>query len=76
MVLPFWEKLQFHITKKPSNSPFLGGDSQKKEYRTGQKQRKQGAVEVPDERGREGKEGNAHEQQSQRRLLAQLQSRS
>jgi len=32
-VLPFWKKLQIQITGKPSSSPFLWGDSEKKEHR-------------------------------------------
>ena len=80
LVLPFWEKLQFHITGKPSSSPFLWGDSQKKEHRqwTGPKRRKQEVVEVPEEReGAEpGAEDGDGEQRSQRRFLVQRQSRS
>jgi RecQ family ATP-dependent DNA helicase len=33
LILPFWEKLQFQITGKDCSSPFLWGDSRKKEHR-------------------------------------------
>ena len=81
--MPFWEKLQFQITGKPSFSPFLWGDGEKKEHRqwTGPKQKQQTAKEsdnVPKERERDnqGEEGEDEEQRGQRRLLAQRQSRS
>jgi RecQ family ATP-dependent DNA helicase len=80
LVLPFWEKLQFHVSGKPSSSPFLWGDGQKKEHRqwTGPKRRQQRADEVPEERGREepGNESEDEEQSSRERLLAQRQPRS
>ena len=58
LVLPFQEKLQFQVTGKPSNSPFLQGDSQKKEHRqqTGPKRKQQKYRErgdVLEERGGE-----------------------
>jgi hypothetical protein len=63
------------MSGKPSSSPFLWGDGQKKEHRqwTGPKQRQQRADEVPEERGREepGNESEDKEQSSRERLLAQ-----
>jgi RecQ family ATP-dependent DNA helicase len=83
LVLPFWEKLQFQITGKPSSSPFLWGDGEKKEHRqwTGPKRKQQKARESDDvsrerERDDQGEEGEDEEQRGQRRLLAQRQSRS
>ena len=83
LVLPFWEKLQFQMTGKPSSSPFLWGDGQKKAHRqwTGPK-RKQYNSRESDDVSREGKrddqgdEGEDEEQRGQKRLLAQRQSRS
>src|SRR6266536_867970 len=81
LVLPFWEKLQFQMTGKPSSSPFLWGDGQKKEHRqwTGPKRKQPKPVEeddVPEEReeGLEDRDGNGSRQQS--RLLAQRQARA
>ncbi|KAK6591474.1 hypothetical protein H4I95_12188 [Botrytis cinerea] len=50
LVLPFWEKLQFQMTGKPSSSPFLWGDGKKKEHRqwTGPKRQQQKARESDD----------------------------
>ena len=50
LVLPFWEKLQFQMTRKPSSSPFLWGDSQRKEHRqwTGPRRRPREAMEGQD----------------------------
>ncbi|KAK6591426.1 hypothetical protein H4I95_12206 [Botrytis cinerea] len=83
LVLPFWEKLQFQMTGKPSSSPFLWGDGKKKEHRqwTGPKRQQQKARESDDvsrerERDDQGEEGKDEEQRGQRRLLAQRQSRS
>jgi RecQ family ATP-dependent DNA helicase len=83
LVLPFWEKLQFQIAGKPSASPFLWGDGEKKEHRqwTGPKRKQQKSRESDDvSRGRErddqGEEGEDEEQRGQKRLLAQRQSRS
>ncbi|KAK6591982.1 hypothetical protein H4I95_11932 [Botrytis cinerea] len=83
LVLPFWEKLQFQMTGKPSSSPFLWGDGKKKEHRqwTGPKRKQQKARESDDvsrerERDDQGEEGKDEEQRGQRRLLAQRQSRS
>jgi RecQ family ATP-dependent DNA helicase len=83
LVLPFWEKLQFQMTGKPSSSPFLWGDGQKKEHRqwTGPKRKQQKARESDDvsrerERDDQGEEGEDEEQGGQKRLLAQRQSRS
>jgi RecQ family ATP-dependent DNA helicase len=41
VILPYWEKLQFQTTGEISSSPFLWGDSEKKEHRqwTGPKRR-------------------------------------
>jgi len=83
LVLPFWEKLQFQITGKPSSSPFLWGDGEKKEHRqwTGPKRKQQKSRESNDvsrerERDYQGEEGEDGEQRGQKRLLAQRQSRS
>ena len=68
LVLPFWEKLQFQITGKPSSSPFLWGDGEKKEHRqwTGPKRKQQKARESDDvsrerERDDQGEEGEDEE---------------
>lgn len=81
LVLPFWEKLQFQMTGKPSSSPFLWGDGQKKEHRqwTGPKRKQPKPAEkddVPEEREgeSEGEDGNKNRQQT--RLLSQRQPRT
>jgi hypothetical protein len=50
LVLPFWEKLQFQVTGKPSSSPFLWGDGEKREYWqwTGLKRKQQKSREGDD----------------------------
>lgn len=81
LVLPFWEKLQFQVTGKPSSSPFLWGDSQKKEHRqwTGPKRKQQKSRErddIPEERGGELEVQDESESRQQTRLLAQRQART
>ncbi|KAK6591896.1 hypothetical protein H4I95_12023 [Botrytis cinerea] len=81
LVLPFWEKLQFQVTGKPSSSPFLWGDGQKKEHRqwTGPKRKQLKPVETdehPEERRRELGVQGENESRHQTRLLAQRQART
>jgi hypothetical protein len=83
LVLPFWEKLQFQVTRKPSSSAFLWGDSEKKEHRqwTGPKQKQPKPIEGDNvsrarERDGQGEEGKDKAPSGQPRLLAQRQPRS
>jgi superfamily II DNA helicase RecQ len=81
LVLPFWEKLQFQMTGKPSSSPFLWGDGQKKEHRqwTGPKRKQRQPVErddVPEGRGGEPDDEDRNESRQQTRLLSQRQARA
>ncbi|KAK5279582.1 hypothetical protein LTR40_007588 [Exophiala xenobiotica] len=84
LILPFWEKLQFQITGKPSSSPFVWGDGEKKEHRqwTGPKRRQTTSGEGDDVDRvdhREEGEGEGEEEEEERghmQLLAQRPSRS
>ena len=51
LVLPFWEKLQFQVSGRKSDSAFLWGNGQKKEHRqwTGPKRRQQGEQAHPED---------------------------
>lgn len=51
LVLPFWEKLQFQVSRRKSDSAFLWGNGQKKEHRqwTGPKRRQQGERAHPED---------------------------
>ncbi len=69
------------MTGKPSSSPFLWGDGQKKEHRqwTGPKRKQPNPVErddVPEERRAELEVEDGNESRQQTRLLAQRQARA
>jgi RecQ family ATP-dependent DNA helicase len=67
LVLPFWEKVQFQVAGKPSSSPFLWGDGQKKEHRqwTGPKRKQREQRQEQQEQQQEPVEEDALEERGE-----------